>query len=111
MIGLCPAARPWRVLDEGNGGGRRTRGLVAIDQLRPFVAGQRLRIEATTQLNGLTFDAGGLQALLSRQRGLSLVTHYATLSIEAFIWRRWTRASRPTISIKKTKPSKPSTTK
>ncbi|WP_438859229.1 type VI secretion system-associated protein TagO [Achromobacter spanius] len=62
------AARPWRVLDEGNVADAG-RGLVAIDQLRPFVAGQRLRIESDyAQLNGLTFDASGLQALLSRQR-------------------------------------------
>lgn len=62
------SARPWRVLDEGNVADAG-RGLVAIDQLRPFVAGQRLRIESDyAQLNGLTFDASGLQALLSRQR-------------------------------------------
>jgi len=62
------AARPWRVLDEGNVADAG-RGLVAIDQLRPFVPGQRLRIESDyAQLNGLTFDASGLQALLSRQR-------------------------------------------
>ncbi|MNS93341.1 hypothetical protein D3C71_1606120 [compost metagenome] len=62
------AARPWRVLAEGNVADAG-RGLVAIDQLRPFVAGQRLRVESDYALfNGLTFNATGLQALLSRQR-------------------------------------------
>lgn len=62
------AARRWRVLDEGNvvDAGR---GLVAIEQLRPFVAGAQLRVESDyAPLNGLTFNATGLQALLSRQR-------------------------------------------
>lgn len=62
------AARRWRVLDEGNvvDAGR---GLVAIEQLRPFVAGAQLRVESDyAPLNGLTFNATGLQALLARQR-------------------------------------------
>ena len=64
---LSPA-RPWRVLDEGNVADAG-RGLVAIEQLRPFVAGARLRVESDyAPVNGLTFDATGLQALLSRQR-------------------------------------------
>ncbi|WAI86153.1 MULTISPECIES: type VI secretion system-associated protein TagO [Achromobacter] len=62
------AARPWRVLPEGNVADAG-RGLVAIDQLRPFVAGERLRVESDYALfNGLTFNASGLQVLLSRQR-------------------------------------------
>ncbi|WP_287142795.1 type VI secretion system-associated protein TagO [Achromobacter sp.] len=64
---LSPA-RPWRVLDEGNVADAG-RGLVAIEQLRPFVAGTRLRLESDyAPVNGLAFDATGLQALLSRQR-------------------------------------------
>ena len=62
------AGKPWRVLDEGNVADAG-RGLVAIEHLRPFVAGTHLRVESDyAPLNGLTFDATGLQALLARQR-------------------------------------------
>ncbi|WMD21231.1 type VI secretion system-associated protein TagO [Achromobacter seleniivolatilans] len=62
------AGKPWRVLDEGNVADAG-RGLVAIEHLRPFVAGTHLRVESDyAPLNGLTFDATGLQTLLARQR-------------------------------------------
>lgn len=61
-------ARPWQVMEEGNviDAGR---GLVAIDLLRQFSSGGRLRVESDyAPINGLMFNAEGLHALIAQQR-------------------------------------------
>jgi len=62
------AARTWQVVGEGDlvDAGR---GLVAIDLLRRFVSGGRLRVESDhAPLNGLMFNADGLRELVAQQR-------------------------------------------
>jgi type VI secretion system protein VasI len=62
------ASRTWQVLEPGNvvDAGR---GLVAIDMLRRFSPGGRLRVESDhAAVHGLMFDAAGLQGLIAQQR-------------------------------------------
>ncbi|MFD4841349.1 type VI secretion system-associated protein VasI [Achromobacter sp. NPDC058515] len=62
------AARTWQVLEEGNVADAG-RGLVAIELLRQFSSGGRLRVESDyAPVNGLMFDAEGLQGLVAQQR-------------------------------------------
>jgi len=62
-------ARPWQVLEDGRlvDAGR---GLVAIEQLRQLAQpGSVLRVESdAAQMDGLRFDASGLQGLIALQR-------------------------------------------
>lgn len=62
------ASRTWQVIEPGNvvDAGR---GLVAIDLLRQFVTGGRLRVESDyAVVHGLMFDAAGLTGLIAQQR-------------------------------------------
>lgn len=62
------ASRTWQVMEPGNvvDAGR---GLVAIDLLRQFASGGRLRIESDyAAVHGLMFDAAGLTGLVAAQR-------------------------------------------
>lgn len=62
------ASRTWQVMEPGSvvDAGR---GLVAIDLLRQFASGGRLRIESDhAAVHGLMFDAAGLGGLIAQQR-------------------------------------------
>lgn len=62
------ASRTWQVMEPGNvvDAGR---GLVAIELLRRFSPGGRLRVDSDhAAVHGLMFDATGLQGLIAQQR-------------------------------------------